>query len=39
MPAATEPLQILVVDDDKNLAQTIAELRLMDAARIVEAVR
>jgi two-component system response regulator HydG len=25
MPAATEPLQILVVDDDKNLAQTIAE--------------
>ncbi|HEY3787568.1 MAG TPA: sigma-54 dependent transcriptional regulator [Urbifossiella sp.] len=25
MSAATEPLQILVVDDDKNLAQTIAE--------------
>ena len=24
-PAPTEPLQILVVDDDKNLAQTIAE--------------
>ena len=25
MSAATEPLQILVVDDDKNLAQTLAE--------------
>lgn len=25
VPAASEPLQILVVDDDKNLAQTIAE--------------